>query len=136
MLEKSASLVLQGLNQCIQEPGPLRNEIMASPDFWRILRKLTGNAHAAPKVFEILEGVAGGSPSTITADNYKDAVDLLNAFATAGSVGAHSEQRQDRKNRRAPQPATKPTKSGYVGKSCCETRTNSRIEMKKLLRVE
>jgi brefeldin A-resistance guanine nucleotide exchange factor 1 len=110
MLERSATLVLQGLNKCIKEPGPLRNEIMACPDFWNILRSLTANPQAAPNVFEILEGVASGSTATITADNYKEAVELLNAFATAGSIGAHSEQKQDRRNRRGQQPAAKQTK--------------------------
>lgn len=88
---------------------------MASPDFWVILRNLTANVQAAPHVFEILEGVASGSPSTITADNYESAVALLNEFATAGSVGAHSEQKQDKRNRRGQQqPTNKQTKPGYV----------------------
>jgi golgi-specific brefeldin A-resistance guanine nucleotide exchange factor 1 len=100
LLDKSSSLVLQGLNQCIKEPGPLRNEIMTSPDFWVILKNLTANAEAAPTVFEILEGVAVGSPPTIMADNYESAVALLNEFATAGSVGATIEQKQDKRMRR------------------------------------
>jgi golgi-specific brefeldin A-resistance guanine nucleotide exchange factor 1 len=106
LLDKSASLVLQGLNQCIKEPGPLRNEIMTSPDFWVILRNLTANAQAAPTVFEILEGVAIGSPPTIMADNYESAVALLNEFATAGSVGSTIEQKQDKRARRGQQPPT------------------------------
>jgi len=112
VLEKSATLVLQGLNKCIKEPEPLRNEIMASPDFWVILRNLTADVQAAPKVFEILEGVVTGSPSTITADNYESSVALLNEFATAGSIGAHSEQHQERRSRRGQQPASKQTKPG------------------------
>ena len=100
LFERSAPLVLQGLNQCIKEPGPLRNEIMTSPDFWVILRKLTANSKAAPTVFEILEGVAVGSPPTIMADNYEPAVKLLNDFASAGSVGASTEQKQDKRARR------------------------------------
>lgn len=83
---------------------------MTSPDFWVILKNLTANAKAAPTVFEILEGVAIGSPPTIMADNYESAVALLNEFATAGSVGAHVEQKQDRRTRRGPQvkPQSKP----------------------------
>jgi brefeldin A-resistance guanine nucleotide exchange factor 1 len=100
LFDKSAPLVLQGLNQCIKEPGPLRNEIMTSPDFWVILRKLTANSKAAPTVFEILEGVAVGSPPTIMADNYESAVKLLNDFASAGSVGATTEQKQDKRARK------------------------------------
>jgi brefeldin A-resistance guanine nucleotide exchange factor 1 len=78
---------------------------MTSPDFWVILRNLTGNAQSAPTVFKILEGVALGSPPTIMADNYESAVKLLNDFASAGSVGATVEQKQDRRARRGqPQP--------------------------------
>jgi brefeldin A-resistance guanine nucleotide exchange factor 1 len=103
LFERSAPLVLQGLNQCIKEPGPLRNEIMTSPDFWVILRKLTANSKAAPTVFEILEGVAIGSPPTIMADNYESAVKLLNDFASAGRVGATTEQTQDSRARKGQQ---------------------------------
>lgn len=110
LFDRSAPLVLQGLNQCIKEPGPLRNEIMTSPDFWVILRKLMANAKAAPTVFEILEGVAIGSPPTIMADNYESAVKLLNDFASAGSVGATTEQKQDKRARRGQQQQQAPKK--------------------------
>ena len=104
LFDRCAPLVLQGLTQCIKEPGPLRNEIMTSPDFWVILRGLTGNAENAQTVFEILEGVAVGSPPTIMADNYESAVKLLNDFASAGSVGSTVEQKQDKRARRGQQP--------------------------------
>ncbi|KAI9053152.1 hypothetical protein LZ554_003418 [Drepanopeziza brunnea f. sp. 'monogermtubi'] len=110
LLDKSAPLVLQGLVQCFKEPGPLRNEIMTSPDFWVVLRDLTGNAQSAPTVFEILEGVAVGSPPTIMADNYESAVKLLNDFASAGSVGSTVEQKQDKRARRGKQPTPKQVK--------------------------
>jgi brefeldin A-resistance guanine nucleotide exchange factor 1 len=73
---------------------------MTSPDFWVILRNLTANTQAAPAVFEILEGVAVGSPPTIMADNYESAVSLLNDFTSAGSVGSTVEQKQDKRGRR------------------------------------
>ncbi|KUJ06887.1 uncharacterized protein LY89DRAFT_702760 [Mollisia scopiformis] len=103
LFDRSAPLVLQGLTACIKEPGPLRNEIMTSPDFWVILRNLTGNAQSAPVVFEILEGVVVGTPPTIMADNYESAVRLLNDFASTGSVGSTVEQKQDKKARRGQQ---------------------------------
>ncbi|KAG4027643.1 hypothetical protein MFRU_028g00650 [Monilinia fructicola] len=106
LFEKSATLVLQGLTQCIKEPGPLRNEIMTSPDFWAILKNLA-TSPSASAVFEILEGVAIGSPPTIMADNYESAVKLLNDFATAGSVGSTVEQKQDKRTRRG-QPVKQP----------------------------
>ncbi len=91
---------------------------MTSPDFWVILRNLTGNAQAASIVFEILEGVAIGSPPTIMADNYESAVKLLNDFSSAGSVGATTEQKQDKRVRRGQsqhqQPSAKKEKPQYV----------------------
>ena len=81
---------------------------MTSPDFWVVLRNLTGNAQSAPTVFEILEGVAIGSPPTIMADNYESAVKLLNDFASAGSVGSTVEQKQDKRVRRGPQQPKQP----------------------------
>ncbi|KAF4624668.1 hypothetical protein G7Y89_g13500 [Cudoniella acicularis] len=112
LLDRAAPLVLQGLTRCIKEPGPLRNEIMTSPDFWVILRNLTGSIQSAPTVFEILEGVAVGSPPTIMADNYESAVKLLNDFASAGSVGSTIEQKRDRRARKGQQP--KPSKQPRV----------------------
>jgi len=76
---------------------------MTSPDFWVILRNLTRNVKSAPTVFEILEGVAVGSPPTIMADNYESAVKLLNDFASAGSIGSTVEQKQDKKVKRGQQ---------------------------------
>lgn len=113
LFDRSAPLVLQGLTQCIKEPGPLRNEIMTSPDFWVILRSLAANSNAASTVFEILEGVAVGSPPTIMADNYESAVKLLNEFATAGRVGATIEQKQDKRVKRG-QPPVKQEKKPQV----------------------
>lgn len=83
---------------------------MTSPDFWVVLRNLTGNAQSAPTVFEILEGVAVGSPPTIMADNYESAVKLLNDFASAGSVGSTVEQKQDKRVRRSQQQPQKQAK--------------------------
>ncbi|KAJ9155067.1 Pattern formation protein EMB30 [Pleurostoma richardsiae] len=98
-LKKTSQLVLQGLKLCIDEPGPLRNEIMTSPDFWAILRILAANADSAPIVFEILE--SGVNPTAIMADNYESAIALLNEFASAASVGAVQEQKLDRKQRKS-----------------------------------
>ncbi|RDL30365.1 Uncharacterized protein BP5553_10243 [Venustampulla echinocandica] len=108
LLSKSAPLVLQGLTQCIKEPGPLRNEIMTSPDFWVILRNLASNAQSAPTVFEILEGIAVGSPPTIMADNYESAVKLLTDFASAGSIGSTLEQRKQGSRTKPKRPQKRP----------------------------
>lgn len=101
-LVKCAEIVLQGIKLCIDKPGPLRNEVMTSPDFWAIMGTLAGNAEVASIVFEILESGVGGSPPAIIADNYRPAIALLNQFANAANIGALAEQRTaDRKQRKA-----------------------------------
>ncbi|KAI8949649.1 Sec7-domain-containing protein [Xylaria longipes] len=104
MLAKTSQLVLQGLKVCIEQPGPLRSEIMTSPDFWLILRTLAGNSNSSPTVFDILEGGVTGSPSAIIADNYEAAISLLNEYATAAQVGAADEQKGERRQRNARPP--------------------------------
>lgn len=113
LLEKAAPLALEGISRCIKEPGPLRNEMITSPDFWVILRTLSTNPGVATTVFNILEGVVtDSSPPAIMANNYESAVELLNMFASEGKIGSAVEQTQDRKLRRG-QP-TKPSKPRSV----------------------
>ncbi|KAK3323543.1 hypothetical protein B0T19DRAFT_207800 [Cercophora scortea] len=104
ILLKTSGLVLKGLKLCIEQPSPLRSEIMTSPDFWAILRTLATNPDSAPVVFEILESAASGSPSAIMADNYVAAIELLNEFASMASVGAAAEQKNDRRQGRKSRP--------------------------------
>lgn len=99
ILTRTSQLVLQGLKVCIDRPGPLRSEIMTSPDFWVILRTLSGYPNSSPVVFEILEGGVSGSPSAIIADNYEAAIALLNEFAAAAKDGIPSEQKTDRRQK-------------------------------------
>ncbi|KAI0173339.1 hypothetical protein GGR52DRAFT_542755 [Hypoxylon sp. FL1284] len=101
ILVKTSQLVLQGLKLCIDQPGPLRSEIMTSPDFWVILRALAGSSNASPTVFEILEGGVSGTPSAIIADNYEAAIALLHEYATAAKIGAAIEQKGERRQRNA-----------------------------------
>ena len=100
ILRKSEMSILKGLSLCMHQPGPLRNEIANSPDFWSIIRELHVVPEAADSVFEVLESVVKGVPSAITADNYGAAVTLLRSFATMGSTKAANSQKLDR-NRRA-----------------------------------
>lgn len=90
LLKDCAESILKGISECVKSPTSLRKEIATSPDFWAILQSLHEIADAAPLVFDILEDVAGGDSAAITADNYEPAISLLNAFATAGSIGAPS----------------------------------------------
>lgn len=106
-LTKTAQLVLQGLKVCIDQPGPLRSEIMTSPDFWLILRTLSESSSVSPIVFDILEGGVTGTPSAIIADNYEAAIALLNDFATSARVGAVAEQKGEKRQRNARPPPKK-----------------------------
>ncbi|KAJ8125119.1 hypothetical protein O1611_g8521 [Lasiodiplodia mahajangana] len=117
MLGKTSQLVLQGLKVCIEQPGPLRSEIMTSPDFWLILRTLAGNSNSSPTVFDILEGGVSGSPSAIIADNYEAAIALLNEYATAAQVGAADEQKGERRQRNA-----RPTKKEAASENAIVSR--------------
>lgn len=81
---------------------------MTSPDFWVILKSLATKPESAAAVFEILENVTTCSPPAISADNYESAVQLLNAFASAGSIAPTIEPKPLKGSRRAPPP--KPAK--------------------------
>ncbi|KAH9883841.1 Sec7-domain-containing protein [Xylariomycetidae sp. FL2044] len=117
-LAKTSQLVLQGLKLGIEQPGPLRSEIMTSPDFWVILRTLAGNSNSSPIVFDILEGGVSGSPSAIIADNYEAAIALLNEYATAAKIGAVVEQKGERRPRNARPPPKKeaPSENAVVAR--------------------
>lgn len=106
LIDKTASLILEGLLECLRTAGPLHNEIITSPDFWVILRTLSKNESSSAMVFTILEGVnTGDTPPSVVADNYEPVVSLLNDFASAGSVGAQVEQRHEKKIRRVQTPS-------------------------------
>ncbi|KAK2044112.1 Sec7 domain-containing protein [Colletotrichum somersetense] len=101
VLTKTSVLVLQGLRLCVDEPSPLRNEIMTSPDFWAIMRALAGRHESAPRVFDILELGCGGAPPAIIADNYEAAISLLGDFASAAGRAVLAERKLDSQQRRA-----------------------------------
>lgn len=106
ILKKTSKLVLKGLKPCIDEPGPLRNEIMTSPDFWAILRTLSAESTSAPIVFEILETGVSPSSTAIMADNYEAAITLLNNFASAAGATVPKEPKAD--PRRQPRKPARP----------------------------
>lgn len=123
ILRKTSKLVLQGLKACVDEPGPLRNEIMTSPDFWAILRNLSTVPQVAPLVFEILETGVNPPSTAIMADNYEAAITLLNEFASAASVTVTKEPKGDRRQPR--KPASRPASAkpeaiaAYVSSKPC-----------------
>lgn len=101
LLIKCALPILKGIYGCISGPAELKNEMATSPDFWSVLHDLQSLPEASQLVFQIVESVASGQTSAITADNYEAAVALLNAFATAGAIGAGQEQQRDPAGRRS-----------------------------------
>ncbi|KAL2878804.1 GDP/GTP exchange factor for ARF [Colletotrichum sp. CLE4] len=100
-LARTSTMVLQGLRLCIDEPSPLRNEIMTSPDFWAIMRALTGRPDSAPIVFDILELGCGGTPPAIIADNYEAAISLFGDFASGAGRIVLAERKLDAQQRKA-----------------------------------
>ena len=96
--------ILKGLALCIAEPSPLRREITNIQDFWLILRSLREIPEAAGGAFALVTNVVTGQPAAVTADNYEDTVPLLNDFATAGSIGAVTEQKRDKSARKREKP--------------------------------
>ncbi|KAM3424650.1 hypothetical protein BST61_g6638 [Cercospora zeina] len=93
LLKQCALPILKGIHGCISGPqAELRNELAGSPDFWNIVHNLHRETDAAGLVFQIVESVSDGPNAAITPDNYEACVALLNAFATAGSIGARAEQ--------------------------------------------
>jgi brefeldin A-resistance guanine nucleotide exchange factor 1 len=102
LLVKSAEPLLAGLGPCVDQPGPLRSEMMTSPDFWSILRILARKPDSAGSVFSILEKGTTGNPPAILADNYEAAIGLLSDFASAAGVRPPSDPEHG--PRRADQP--------------------------------
>lgn len=94
-------LVIQGLKSCIEGPGPLRNTIMTSPDFWAIMRAFATRYDSAPVVFELLEQGCTAVPATIMADNYEAAMLLLSDFASAAGRAVLAERKQEQRARRS-----------------------------------
>ncbi|KAL2436848.1 ARF guanine-nucleotide exchange factor 1 [Exophiala dermatitidis] len=95
VLDRTAEAVTRGLANAIAEPGPLRNEVTKSPDFWSILQRLHQYKSEGESVFEILTTLATSQPTAVTADNFESAIALANDFATAGSIGSIQEKRRD-----------------------------------------
>ena len=118
VLIKASDLTLAGLTVCIDQPGPLRSEIMTSPDFWKLLHTLSKSPKSAAMVFGILERGTSGNPPAIMADNYEAAVGLLNEFATAAisRTAPESESSPRRPEQQVEKPKKKDEKA--VARGC------------------
>ncbi|KIX04415.1 uncharacterized protein Z518_05283 [Rhinocladiella mackenziei CBS 650.93] len=95
VLDRTAPTVTQGLTNTVANPGPLRNEITKSPDFWSTLQRLHQHKTEAESVFDILATLATSNPTAVTSDNFEAAIALANDFASAGSIGSIQEKRRD-----------------------------------------
>ena len=102
ILEAAEKEIAQGLAFCVQSPSPLRSEMTNTPDFWLILRGLYNRPSAAGLVFSMIKNIVESKPGSVTADNYENAVSLLNGIAAAGSVGAAIEQQRDKRSSEQP----------------------------------
>ncbi|KAL7927303.1 hypothetical protein ACQKWADRAFT_276320 [Trichoderma austrokoningii] len=111
LLLKTANVILSGLSICARDPGPLRSEMMTSPDFWAILRIVAGDASAAAQIFDILERSTAGTPPAIMADNYEAAIALLNHFASAADPLASRDTK-------AHEPAKREADPQVVARGC------------------
>lgn len=113
VLDQTATAVMKGLRVCIDRPGPLRNDITASPDFWSILQRLHLHKTEADNAFEALEKLTedssiasvGQSWRGITPSSYSPALALATSFAIAASIpGSIIEQRRDLARSRGQKP--------------------------------
>ena len=93
VLVNTAHTTIAGLSRCISNAGPLRNEVLNSPDFWSILQRLHQHKEEADNVINVLFSIVNAQPSAVTADNYEATIGLANDFAAAASVGTIQEQR-------------------------------------------
>ena len=112
VLDQTATAVVQGLSACVELPGPLRAETIASPDFWSLLQRLHQHKTEADKVLAILEKLTQeSSPQDvnvmkgITADSYAPALALATSLTTAAAMpGSIIEQRRDLAHKRGQKP--------------------------------
>lgn len=113
ILDQTAAALMKGLRVCIDQPGPLRNDITASPDFWSILQRLHLHKTEADNAFGILEKLTedsntasrGQSWRGITPSSYSPALALATSFAIAASIpGSIIEQRRDLARSRGQKP--------------------------------
>ena len=111
VLESTAIPTIRSLSMCVSQPGPLRNEVTDSPDFWAILRKLHQHEEAGPLVFDLLQLTIESNPPIVTAHNYEFVVGLADSFISDGSVGFVDELRNDAQVRRSK--GSKPLKVMY-----------------------
>lgn len=104
LLAKTAESTIKGLKRCVGGPGPLKRQMINSPDFWVLLRSLLKVKGDPEEIFEVLKIILDEQQQNVTADNYEAVISLLSEFATAGSACASWEQKQDKLAKRPAQP--------------------------------
>lgn len=113
-LDQTAAVVMKCLTLAISEPGPLRVDVTASPDFWSLLQRLHQHKTEADSVLGVLERLAEDSTPTrsdsqtfrgVTPSSYSPAVALASSFALAAyAPGSIIEQRRDLARSRGQKP--------------------------------
>ena len=89
--------ILKGVSQCVRIAGPLRNEVMACPDFWALMRNLLQHKGTGSSIFDIVKIGVSDSSSVVLAHNYEAIIGLLEEFALAAGaerlrVNKHTSQ--------------------------------------------
>ncbi|KAK9430752.1 hypothetical protein V1505DRAFT_344051 [Lipomyces doorenjongii] len=118
ILKESGPVSATGIVYCFRNcPDNIKMILLDAPEqaFWKTLESLLENPEAASVIFEVVEEITGipDSDGEFQVKNEKDStklrlihnsanfqavIDLLGAFASAGSVGSEWEQRHDHRS--------------------------------------
>ncbi|KAK9360492.1 hypothetical protein V1504DRAFT_153401 [Lipomyces starkeyi] len=118
ILKESGPISATGIVYCFRScPENIKMILLDAPEqaFWKALESLLENPEAASVIFEVVEEITGipDSDGKFQVKNEKDStklrlihnsanfqavIDLLGAFASAGSVGSEWEQRHDHRS--------------------------------------
>ncbi|KAK9237355.1 hypothetical protein V1525DRAFT_163464 [Lipomyces kononenkoae] len=118
ILKESGPISASGIVHCFRScPDNIKTILLDAPEqaFWKTLESLLDNPEAAALIFEVVEEITGvlDSDGEFRFNNERDStrlrlihnganfqavIDLLGAFASAGSVGSEWEQRHDHRS--------------------------------------
>ncbi|KAK9464683.1 hypothetical protein V1512DRAFT_267671 [Lipomyces arxii] len=112
ILRETGHALAKAIINCFQEaPKEVKLVLLDAPEqtFWKTLEALLDNSEAAVMIFEIVEEIAepveidgetvikeDGERLIQSSVNFQAVIDILGAFASAGSIGCDWEQLHDR----------------------------------------
>ncbi|KAK9453145.1 hypothetical protein V1511DRAFT_513092 [Dipodascopsis uninucleata] len=130
VLQEASALASRGIVNCFRNSSDeIKLLLIGAPQqsFWKALETFMMNYEAAPLIFEIVRDIAGvcfdgeGEVENTkahrlirTSEDFQATIDLLGAFASAGSIGSEWEQRNEQRSslsRRNGRSATPPVAS-------------------------